>query len=132
MLEEKLQELIPKKLGIFPKINGGNDPYFFYKWDFDGKTNQSILRYWFWDKKRRFKNKKKAFVNEFATLIEFSLGKEGFDRSDFERICPNTNRDGDCGFAIFVALLEFLDLITRTGPGVYSVINIEKLRELII
>jgi hypothetical protein len=131
MLDEKLQDLIPKKLSIFPKINEGNNPYFFFKWDLDGKTHQSILRYWFWDKKRRFKNKKKAFVNEFATLIEFSLGKGGFDRSDFERICPNTSRDCDSGFAIFIAILAYLDLITRTSPEFYSVINIEKLRELI-
>ena len=129
MLEEKLHAIIPKNLSIFPKLTGGKDPYFFFKWDFDKKKNSPILRYWFWGKKR--KNKKRVFIDEFEALTRFSLGKGGFDRSDFERLCPNTLRDGDCGFAIFVRILEYHNLITRVGPGSYSVKYIDKLRELI-
>ena len=131
MLVEKLQEIIPKKLGIFPKIQGSGDPYFFHAWDLDGKTHQTILRYWFWDKKRRYKNKKRVFVGEFEALIRYSLEKGAFDRSDFERTCPLTSRDGESGFAIFVGILGYFDAISRTEPEVYSVINKENLKDLI-
>ena len=132
MLEQKLKSLIPKELNEFPKIKRIGDPYHFESWKFDKKSKELIMKYWFSNKAKNGTYKKRVFINEFESLLKFFLENGDFDRSDFVKICPNTSRDGDCGFAVIVGILEQQRIINKMGHGRYSLINREKIKEWLI
>lgn len=131
MLEEKLKKVIPKELNQFPKINHVDSPYYFASWDIDNESNEPILRYWFWNKEKKRKNPKRIFLKEFEALIRNSLNSGHLMRSEYNRLCPKTYRDGTCGFAVIVAIMNHLKLIRKTKPGDYLMINVVKTRDLL-
>ena len=104
----KLQSIIPEMLSDFSKITKIGDPYFFEKWDMDIRSNKPILRYWFWNKEKTYRNKKRLFINEFEAFLRIALESGYLLRSDYKKVCPKTNSDGTCGFAVIVAILEYL------------------------
>jgi len=131
MLEKELKILIPKKLSDFPKIRRIGDPYHFYKWDLDQNQQNPILRYWFWNDKKTRKFRKRVFINEFEDLLKLALDCNGLNRTDFERVCPNTKSDGGCGFAVIVGILEYLQVVELEKPGAYLLANKEIIKELL-
>jgi len=130
MLEKNLKRLIPAEINEFPKLNKVEPPYYFLRWDIDEVSNELILRYWFWNKKKNFKNKKRLFINELGTLIGVILKNGYLSRSDFNNLCPRTNKDGTCGFAVIVGILEHLDVIRKIESGKYTLINELKIRNI--
>ncbi len=131
MFKLNLQSIVPVKLSDFPKITKIGEPYHFKRWDFDKKSNEPILSYWFWNKEKNYRNRKRVFINEFETLLRIAIESGYLLRSDFEKVCPKTNSDGTCGFAVIVAILEYLQVIENTKPGSYSLINKWEIRELL-
>lgn len=132
MLEQKLKSLIPQKLNEFPKIKRIGDPYHFESWELDKKSNKLIMRFWFWNKAKNGTNKKRVFINEFESLLRFSLKSGGFEKSDFIRVCPKTNSDVVCGFAVMIGILEHQRIIDKMDRVRYSLINREKIKEWLI
>jgi len=124
VLEDALKEMIPSQVKLFPKLTAGRDPYHFYRWDYDQETGSPMLRYWFWSRDRGRKYRKRVFIGEAERLLERSLGTGEITRQDFKRFCPRTNSDGGCGFAVMVAMFEFLGLVRHTDErGAYEIVN---------
>lgn len=61
MLEQTLKKVIPQQLSSFQKLKEGHDPIYFDSWD--REAGAPILRYWFWDRTKTRKNKKRIFIN---------------------------------------------------------------------
>ena len=129
MLEQKLKSLIPKEINEFPKIKRIGDPYHFESWELDKKSNELIMRYWFCNIAKNSTNRKRVFVHEFESDLRLLLQSGNFENSDFVKICPKTNSDGGCGFAVMVGILEQQRIIDKTGRARYSLINREKIKE---
>jgi len=122
MIEEELKRIIPSEISVFPKITTGKDPYYFDRWDMD-KYNGLILRYWFWNRDRTKKNRKRVFIKEFQNLIS-DINQRGFlDSYLFENNCPKTLSDGKCGYVVIVRILEFLKCISFTDKYQYLAIK---------
>lgn len=102
---QDIKRITPDELDRFQKLEGGVDPYYFKEWD---SIDDNILRYWFWNKNRTKKNVKRIFIHELENLLRRPSQTGEITRSDFESYCPKTKRDGDCGFAVIVRILEFL------------------------
>ena len=120
MLEKRIKEVVPEHLKQFSKLTPGHDPYYFDAWD--NEVTETIIRYWFWNKGRTKKNRKRVFVSEITVLLKNKLGDRQIDRGDFELFCPKTNRDGGCGFAVIIRILEYLDIV-RFNSGQYQIHN---------
>ena len=132
MLEDALKDMIPSQVKVFPKLTAGRDPYHFYRWDYDADTASPVLRYWFWSSDRGRKYRKRVFISEAERLLENSLTKGEITRGDFKRYCPRTNSDGGCGFAVMIAMFEFLGLVRHTDQrGVYRIVNRELARQIL-
>jgi hypothetical protein len=132
LLEDALEQTIPSQVRLFPKLKAGRDPYRFYRWDFDADTGSPVLRYWFWSSDRGRKYRKRVFISEAERLLERSLGSGEVTRQDFRRFCPRTDSDGGCGFAVIVAMFEFLGLVRHTDErGVYEIVNRRVARQIL-
>ncbi len=68
------------------------------------------LYYWFWNKNRTKKNKKRVVISEVEELIRNCLTREQINRKDFEEYCHTSNSAGPCGFAVTVRALEYLGI----------------------
>lgn len=124
MLEDELKDMIPSQNEEFPKLTPGRDPYYFYRWDDDADTASSVLRYWFWSSDREKKYRKRVFISEAERLLENSVTKGEITRGDFKRYCPRTDSDGGCGFAVMIAMFEFLGLVRHADErGVYEIVD---------
>jgi hypothetical protein len=128
MLAQTLKKAIPNELSIFEKLTEGHDPYYFYVWD--EEDNVSILRYWFWDKTNTRKNRKRVFVDETEALLSNVQRARNITRGDYERYCPRTYRDGGCGFAVIIRVLEHFQVVEVVGSE-YRIQSLEKIRRLL-
>jgi hypothetical protein len=128
MLEQTLKKAIPSQLSSFNKLTDGYDPYYFASWE--KEEGISILRYWFWDKTKTRKNKKRVFINEIEELLKHSLPGNIITRDDFRKFCPRTLSDGPCGFAITIRILEYFQVV-KVANGEYEVKSVEKIHELL-
>jgi hypothetical protein len=128
MLEQTLRKEIPNKLSSFRKLTEGHDPYYFASWE--KENGASILRYWFWNKSRTKQNKKRVFINEIEKLLKYSIQEHRITRKDYKQYCPRTMRDGPCGFAVIIGILEHFQVV-EIVEGEYIVKNVEKLMELL-
>jgi hypothetical protein len=128
MLEAVLRNEIPSNLSTFDKLTEGQDPYFFDKWDKENGT--LILRYWFWDKNKIKKNRKRVFINEIESLLRNGISKNSITRDDFRVHCPRTNGDGPCGFAVTIRTLEHLRVV-EIIEGTYRIKSVESIKRLL-
>ena len=104
-LERMVREAIPAKLDTFPKLREDSDPYHFRDWE-----GETILRYWFWNRKGDKKRSKRVFINEIEPLVRHCFSKGSIERSDYKLHCPKTKSDGPCGLAVMGRILEFLSI----------------------
>ena len=109
MLEPALKKVIPSELNSFNKLTKGRTPYYFTAWD--EIEGVSILRYWFWNKTKTKKNKKRVFVSEIETLLKHMQSADKITRGDYRQSCPRTNGDGTCGFAVIIWILEYFQVV---------------------
>ena len=131
MLERVLKRAIPDQLKAFPKLTSGRDPYRFSSWDLDEVTGEPILRYWFWSGDRACKYRKRVFIHEVESLLKNVAGTDEITRRDFKEYCPKTDRDGECGFAVVIAILEYFKIVDKSARGVYSIVNHGKAQEIV-
>jgi len=102
VIREKIERLVPSKLSHFPKLVSG-EPYRFDRWSHD-REGRWCLYYVVTGGQREYK--KRLPIQELIKAAVF-FGKKGdFQRTDFERFCPIANRDGPCGYAVIVRILE--------------------------
>ena len=128
MLEQTLKKVIPHELNSFSKLTEGHDPYYFTSWA--EENGMPILRYWFWNRTKTRKNKKRVFVNEIEELLKHSQRMRRIIRSDYLRYCPRTNSSGDCGFAVIISILEHFQVVEVVG-GEYTIKSAESIRRLL-
>ena len=115
MLEQRLREIIPKPNSTFPKLESG-DPYHFDHWRADSK-GEMCLYYWFWNKNRTKKNKKRVVISEVEKLIRNCLTRGQITRDDFRIYCSISESAGPCGFAVMGRMLEYLGIAQYLGWG---------------
>jgi len=128
MLEQTLKKAIPHQLSSFRKLTDGHDPYYFASWD--KEDGVSILRYWFWNKIKTRKNRRRIFINEIEELLKYSLRVQRITRKDYQQYCPRTMSDGPCGFAVIIRVLEHFQVV-EVADGEYRVKSVEKIHELL-
>jgi len=109
MLEQSLKKAVSVELTSFEKLTEGHDPYYFSMWDEEDGT--SILRYWFWNKAKTEKRRKRVFVSEIESLLRYAHKSQFITRDDFRTHCPRTNSDGGCGFAVIIRILEHFQVV---------------------
>lgn len=130
MLEQRLREIIPNTISKFPKLESG-DPYYFDHWDID-LNNEMCLYYWFWNKNRTKKNKKRVVISEIKELIRNCLTRGQITNEDFKNYCPVSESAGPCGFAVTGRLLEYLSIARYLGRGLgFEIIDKDLARSLI-
>ncbi|MDI6811278.1 MAG: hypothetical protein QMD80_06375 [archaeon] len=115
MLKQRLREIIPNPNSTFPKLESG-DQYYFDQWGTD-LNNEMCLYYWFWDRNRNKKNKKRVVISEVEELIRICLTRGQITRDDFRIYCPVSESAGPCGFAVTVRMLEYLGIGQYLGRG---------------
>lgn len=124
MLEQRLREIIPNQKSTFPKLESG-DPYYFDQWRIDS-NGEMCLYYWFWNRNRTKKNKKRVLVSEIENLIRNCLKQGQISRKDFKKYCHTSNSAGPCGFAVTVRMLEYLDIGQYLGRGLgFEIIDVD-------
>jgi hypothetical protein len=128
MLKKTLKGIIPSQLSAFPKLTGGNDPYYFDYWE--NESNIAILRYWFWNRTKTKQNRKRVFINEFEKLLKQLFISRIVTRQDFEKYCPQTLSDGSCGFAVIIGILQHFQVVEVVDEG-YKVKSTERIRQLL-
>ena len=131
MLERILKRTIPEQLNAFPKLTSGKEPYRFSSWDLDEATGEPILRYWFWSRDQARKYRKRIFIYEVEGLLKNVAGTGEITRRDFKKYCPKTDRDGECGFAVVIAILEYFGIVDKSARGVYSIVDHGKAQEIV-
>ena len=131
MLEQFLRTVIPDQLHEFSKLTAGKDPCYFSSWDRDETTGEPILRYWFWSGDRGRKHRKRVFIHEVESLLKNVVDTGEITRRDFTECCPRTNRDGGCGFAVIIAILEHFNIAHSSAWGVHDVVDRGKAREIV-
>ena len=132
MLEEYLKAMIPSQVRLFPKLTAGRDPYHFYRWDRDSDTGSAVLRYWFWSPDHTRKYRKRVFIDEAESLLRSALGSGEITRQGFLQHCPRTQSDGGCGFAVIIAIFEYLGLVRHTSErGVYAILSADRARRVL-
>lgn len=132
MLEQHLRAIIPSQVEEFPKLTEGRDPYYFYRWDFDNDKGSSVLRYYFWSPDRTRQYRKRVFISEAERLLRCTLNAGEMTRQDFQEHCPNTRRDGGCGFAVIIAILESLGIVEHADHwGVYRIVDRDRAQRLL-
>jgi len=130
MLEQRLREIILNPNSTFPKLESG-DPYYFDQWRID-LNGEMCLYYWFWNKNRTKKNKKRVVISEVEKLIRNCLTRGQINRKDFEEYCHTSNSDGACGFAVTGRMLEYLGIAQYLGWGRgFEIIDVDLARSLI-
>jgi hypothetical protein len=117
-----LQRAIPAEIRKFPKLTAG-DPYEFISWDTDEDGGGAILRYWFWDRTRTKRNRKRVFVREMAALLANAGSADAIARQEFDILCPRTRGDGSCGFAVVLGILRHYGVVRAGSDGVYPTID---------
>jgi len=128
MIEKIIKKSIPSQLSLFDKFKEGHDPYHFAAWDKD--SNITILRYWFWNKAKTKKYRKRVFINELEELLKHSLISRSISRKEFKKYCPRTSSDGSCGFAVIIGILKHIDVVDIVD-GQYTIKNVERLQHLL-
>jgi hypothetical protein len=131
MFIKNLQLIIPKEIESFPKLKGEGEPYHFLKWDNDQTTKEPILRYWFWNKTKTFKNRKTIYLKEFEKLLNNSIENSVITRKSFIDTCPRTSQPGPCGFAVIIAILTHLCVVIKEKPGMYSIKGKSRLLDIL-
>lgn len=130
MLEQRLREIIPDTISKFPKLESG-DPYYFDRWDID-LNNEMCLYYWFWNKNRTKKNKKRVVISEIKELIRNCLTRGKITREDFKNYCPISESAGPCGFAVTGRMFESLGITRYLGRGLgFEIIEKDLARSLL-
>ncbi len=43
-------------------------------------------------------------------LLDYTMKHKEFTRKEFKNLCPRTNKDGGCEFAVAVRILEFMEI----------------------
>ena len=115
MIEQRLREIIQKPNSTFPKLESG-DPYYFDQWRTD-LNGEMCLYYWFWNRNRTKKNKKRVVISEVEKLIRNCLTQGQITRDDFRNHCPISESAGPCGFAVTGRMLEYLGIAQYLGWG---------------
>jgi hypothetical protein len=130
MLEQRLREIIPTPNSTFPKLESG-DPYYFDQWKTD-LNGEMCLYYWFWNKNRTKKNKKRVVISEVEKLIRNCLTRGQITRDDFRIYCSISESAGPCGFAVTVRMLEYLGIGQYLGRGLgFEIIDSDLAQSLI-
>ena len=114
-ISARIQAIVPKQYSQFPKLGGGS-PYHFASWNNDNR-NVLCLYYWFWDKGKAYKNKKRVPLTEIVAAAKQYRVQGKFDRVIFNTHCPVAASDGPCGFAVIGRCLEFLGIAKYAGRG---------------
>jgi hypothetical protein len=129
-LEQNLRNLLIEQY-TFKKINNnGTSPYFFQSWGTDEFTGTTFY-YWFWNKSKNLKNKKRVILKEFETFIKSSIILGTVTRRNFNLQCHQTNQSGPCGFAVMLSIITDVAGTTKIGSGVYRIIDTKKLKQLL-
>ena len=113
MLEQHLREIIPNTNSTFPKLESG-DPYYFDHFGTD-LNKEMCLYYWFWNRNRTKKNKKRIVLSEIEELIRNCLTGGYITREDFRNCCPISESAGPCGFAVAGRILEYIGIAQYLG-----------------
>ena len=128
MFEQILKKEIPSKINAFAKLTAGHDPYHFASWDKDG--NNTILRYWFWNKTKTKQNRKRVFIDEMEKLMRSLLVSRTLTRTDFKKYCPRTQGDGSCGYAVIIGIFKYFQILD-VKDGEYTVKNTNYIEKLV-
>jgi hypothetical protein len=104
--DSMLRKLIPATVSEFKKLEAGN-PYHFDRWD-DG-----CMYYWFGSTSKP--HKKRVFVSEAFSALQHLRTTGAFDRNSFPTLCPKSESDGGCGFAVAGRILEALGVAKYSG-----------------
>ena len=125
MLISILQNDIVNDTFEFKKLTKDIDPYYFYEWK--GDKNNLVLRYFFYNQGKTKVYRKRVFISELESLLETSVVDGIIFKRNFNSICLRTKKDGDCGFAVMVAIIGYLFGIQKICQGKYKIINKDKL-----
>jgi|ERR1051326_1522443 hypothetical protein len=112
-LEARLRGIVPANVNQFQKLDHG-EPYHYDRWGKDA-IGHVCLYYWFSSNDGRTRNVKRVPVNEVGAALNHILLSGRFGRQDFRQICPLSNSDGPCGFAVVGRLLESLGVAQYVG-----------------
>ena len=103
-IRNQIEQLIPSKLSNFPKLVSG-EPYRFDRWSRD-REGRLCLYYVITGGQREYK--KRIPMQELIEAASFFRKEGKFRRSDFRRFCPIAKRNGSCGYAVILKILESL------------------------
>ena len=130
MLESVLHLLIPAHVDTFAKLRGG-DPYHFDHWETDPSGSKN-LKYWFWNRKKSNKNRKRAPVSEIRIALGHVRNAGVFKQETYQAICPVASADGPCGFAVIGRTFEALSVARYAGHGAgFRLINADEATRLL-
>lgn len=129
-LEYELKRLIPDKYDELEKFENP-DPYHFDSWAPD-RSGESCMYYWFWNKSKTRRNKKRVVPSEVQNLLENCQDKKYIKRGDFKKYCPNSETAGPCGFVVTTRMLEYLGIVKYRGRTLgMEIVDTNKLQQLI-
>jgi len=95
----------------FNKLGNGGEPYRCAEWKCD-QEGRFCLYYQFNGHKKRLPEKEIE-----SAVAQFELSGR-FDREMFKTLCPIAARDGGCGFAVIVRIIEKFCDAKYLGDGV--------------
>lgn len=126
MLERTLRNRIPSVVSSFAKLSAGGQPYDFDHWD------NGILYYRVSRNSKGDWNKKRVIISEVHAALAHLAKTGSFSRKDFQKLCPTTGGDGECGFCVIGRVLEVLSVAMYAGWGEgFVLIDVEKARTLL-
>lgn len=128
MIYQQIKKVVPRYLNRFDKLTPDHDPYYFDSWVTGGPG--TILRYWFWNRDKTKKNKKRVFLSEIDDLLKCKILNSEIARNDFERYCPKTNGDGGGGYAVIIRILEHLGVV-QSIDGRFQIQNRDEIQRMI-
>ncbi len=113
MLESMLRKTVPSVVNSFPKLTTG-EPYRFERWAGDDR-DILCLYYWFSPRDGLRRNVKRVPVPEILAALGHLRRTGTLDRAAFQKLCPVSESDGPCGFAVLGRTLEALGVAHYVG-----------------
>ena len=121
MLESTLRRLIPDEVNTFAKLEHGAS-YHFDRWKND-RVGSPCLYYWFMARDGVKKNKKRLPVSEIRAALHQLRSAGMLSREAFRKVCPLSESDGSCGFAVVGRILEALHVAVYAGQDGFKLTN---------
>jgi hypothetical protein len=112
--EEIIKRISEPEFKTFEKLRKRSEPYCLK----EVNVKEKFIRYKFPNSDGSKINVKRCFIDELAELLNCTQNKKNITKTDFIKYCPKTNRDGSCGWAIMVRIIEKLVLGTYRGNGI--------------